>query len=237
MNRYYSHEDLTRWEKAYGSSVTLHLEKLSTHGLNAQKQDFHLGMLQLSYETEGLIHIAKNRYEAAIKSFKDSKETLCKMYERYENGLGRPLEAGHFQSVLIGFVTSYKALIAKLANHYSANEGTKDSCYLGRALKLITAGNLDDAKAALAEKKPRFETEFIGFDDCFAAIVNRDEQQLLSAIKIATKSWEKCASNRDRGLPFSVCFIKGIGIIRLAEHVLGKQVLIDNQYMPHELLR
>lgn len=237
MKKFYSPEDVARWEEAKGGSVALHLEKLSDPSLVPQKQDFHLGMLSLSYQSKGMTFVALERFEEAKQSFRGSIETLCKMYERFEKGQGRSLEAGHFQSVLVAFVTKDQPLISRLAAHYRADDGTPDSVYLGRVVKLLAMGDIDAAKTALAQKKPRFEPQFVGYADCLEAIANKDQQRFVTALNGASESWSKWASKRVKGLPDSVCFIQGIGLVRLAERVLGNPIPISNEHMPQELLR
>jgi hypothetical protein len=237
MKLLYSPQDVVRWEAAKGGSVALHLQKLSEPGLVSEKQDFHLGMLSLSYQTKGMIFIAQGRYEEAVHSFHDSIKTLCKMYERFEKEQGGSLEAGHFQSVLVAFVTKDEPLVSRLVGLYRADEGTPDSIFLGKALKLVASGDIDGAKTALAQRKPRFEPQFVGYADCLQAIANKDQQRFVSALNVASESWAKWASKRVKGLPDSVCFIQGVGLIRLAERVVGNPIPITNEYMPQELLR
>ena len=66
MFRFYTDEDLARWEKSYHQSVNLHLEKLATD-LPQQKVDFHLGMLAISYENRGMVCISKGNFQEAAE--------------------------------------------------------------------------------------------------------------------------------------------------------------------------
>jgi hypothetical protein len=66
-------------------------------------------------------------------------------------------------------------------------------------------------------------------------IVNKDFNSFARAIDMASKSWAKLASKRDRGLPNAVCFIYGVGLARLASHVLGSQVMVSNEHVPSHL--
>jgi hypothetical protein len=236
MGRFFSEEDVARWQKVDARSISVHREKLAT-ALPDRLVDFHLGGLAGSYYMQGMAFIAQGDFEAAIQSFRDSVETRCKMYERFEMGQGRYLEAGHFQTVLVSFVTHDESLVSRLVDHYRADEGTPDSMYLGRVLKQLASGDIDGAKAALAERRPQFEPQFVGYAECLEAIVSKDEQQFLSALRSASESWAKWASKRVKGLPDSVCFIQGVGLVRLAEKVLGKPIPVEDENMPEDLLR
>jgi hypothetical protein len=236
MGRSYSDDDVVRWDKSYRPAIDLHLEKLGTD-LPQQKVDFHLSNLSGSYYMQGMTLIAQGAFDEAIRAFRDSAEARCRMYERFEKGQGRSLEAGHFQSVLVAFVTKDQALISRLVGHYRADEGTPDSIFLGKALKPVATGDIDAAKKVLAQRMPRIEPQFVGYADSMEAIANRDQQRFVSALDAASESWAKWASKKVKGLPDSVCFIQGVGLVRLAESVLGTPIFVTNQHMPQELLR
>lgn len=237
MKKFYTSEDVVRWEAAKGGSVELHLQKLSDPALPPQKQDFHLGMLSLSYHTWGMICVAHNRFDEAILSFRGSTEVLCRMYERFNKGQGRSLEAGHFQSVLVAFVARDHPLASRLVGDYRADEGTPGSIFLGRAVKLLAMGDIDSAKSALAQRKPHCEPQFVGYAECLEAIANNDQQGFLSALNVASESWANWASKRVKGLPDAVCFIQGVGLVRLAEGIFGKSIPIASEHIPQGLLR
>lgn len=234
--RFYSEEDVARWQIAYAKSIGIHQEKLTTD-FSQPAIDFHLGGLAGSYYMQGMTFIAQGAFESSLQAFKASAEARCKMYERFENGKGRSLEAGHFQSVLVAFVTKDEALVSRLVGLYRADEGTPDSIFLGNALKLVATGDIDGAKTALAQRKPRFEPQFVGYADCLEAIANKDQPRFVSAASVACESWAKWAAKRVKGLPDSVCFIQGVGLVRLAERVLGNPIPVISDGMPQELLR
>ena len=111
MSGFYTTEDIARWDVSCKNSISVHLEKLATE-LPAQKRDFHLGMLSLSYYTRGMICVAKGDIPPAIESLREGVETLCRLFEF------RPVNAGHFQSLLIALATRDDALVSKLARYY-----------------------------------------------------------------------------------------------------------------------
>jgi hypothetical protein len=235
MSHLYSPADLDRWNRSYQDSIHLHLDKLATD-LSSQQVDFHLNMLSLSYHTQGMILIAQGKFTDAVGSFRSSVLAKCQMYERYEKGEGRALEAGHFQSVLEAYVTRDDDLVAAIVKHYRAQEGTPDSIFLGRALKYIATNEIDNAKRLMRQEWPRFEPQFVGFADCLEAIAENDEYRFVAAANSASQHWAAWAAKRIRGLPDSVCFIQGIGLIRLAEKSMGRTIRIVSEYLPQELL-
>src|SRR5947209_1817183 len=109
MGNFYSNDDVVRWDKSYRPAIDLHREKLTTD-LPQQKVDFHLSNLSGSYFMQGMTFMALGAFDEAIQALRASAEARCKMYERFEKGQGRSLEAGHFQSVLVAFVTKDQTL-------------------------------------------------------------------------------------------------------------------------------
>src|SRR5262249_39537562 len=146
-------------------------------GLPAQKYDFHLGMLSLSYQTRAMIFIAQGQSSKAIDGIRASVETTCKLYERWEAGIGRELEAGTFQRVLLSFTKRDNDLISSIVGNYLFDKGSAGSIYLEKALKLVAINDFEGAKIALAQKKPRFEPQFLGYAECLEAVTNLDEQR------------------------------------------------------------
>ena len=236
MARYYTDDDVARWEKAYENSINLHLAKLSTD-LTPDAIDHHLGMLTLGYQTQAKILIARNRFAEAIDWLRKGIEARCMMYERFERGEGRALEAGYYQDILVALVTRDEELISRLVRHYRADSGTPDSVFLGRAVKCLANGDLVGAKEALGRKQPRFEGQFKGYAECLEAIADKDPCRFAEAFEIATKSWTRFAARTVRGLPLAVCFIQGVGLIRLAERVIGERIEISNEHIPSQLLQ
>jgi hypothetical protein len=236
MKKYYSPEDVVRWQQSFDKSVRIHLEKLSDLELSPDGYDFHLSLLSLAYHELGMTRIAQGGFEEARKMFHESVQARCKMFERAEKGVGRSIDAIYFQSLLIAFVTKEEDLVARIVDLYKPVEGIADAIYLGRAVKLLAKNDTIAAKSALAQKKPRFVTQFPGYAECLEGIADKDEQRFALGLNVASESWRKCAARRDKGLPFSVCFIQGVGLVRLAEWVLGKRISVVNEYIPAELL-
>lgn len=235
MKRFYSHEDAVRWDQADQGSIDVHREKLAGLDLPPHKYDFHLNMLSLAYHSQGMTDIAKGNFEKAINSFRASVETKSKIYERYEKGQGtRAPNAGDFQSLLVAFVTNDDELISRFLFHFRADKGTPGSIFLGGLLKSIAMNDMQAVKAILLQKRPRFEPQFVGYAECLDAISNKDSQGFVNALNLASESWAKWASKTVEGLPDSVCFIEGVGLIRLAERVFGNSTDISNEHIPRE---
>jgi hypothetical protein len=235
--KYYSPEDVARWKVAYAGSIDLHLQRLSDPGLPDQQYDFHLGMVSLSYHAEAMLCLAECRFEDAVEAFRASIEARCRMYERFVAGRGRPVEAGAFQSVLVALATRDEALIAEIGRHYRADVGTAGSIFIGSALRCLVLDDIHGARIALDCKWPRFERQFVGYAESLQAIAAGDDQQFLAALALASESWANWAARQVRGLPDSVCFIHGVGLVRLAERVFGHRVPMANVRIPPQLVQ
>ena len=237
MGRFYTEKDVERWEEAYRRTGRLHQDKLAANPPPAEV-DFRLGMLSGESRYLGMICIAKRHFSEALVCFRQSIEWRLKMYERWASGLGRAMEAGHFQDLLVAYVTNDDELISRYAKHYRAGEGTDDSVYLGRVVKCIALKDLEGARNGLLEKKPRrFETQFSGYPDCLQAIVEKDQARFVEAIAFAATKWSRWSCQVVKGLPDSVCFLQGVGLVRMGEKTLGTHIPVKNEYLPPELLQ
>jgi len=236
-NKFYTADDVARWESVDKESIDLQLSKLALETRPPLREQ-RLGMLSVVYAHLGMTCIAKADFRGAIRSFEESVATRCRTFEMIGEGLASStnVDAGHFQSLLIAFVTRNEPLIQRLALPYCADTGTRGSKYLGAAIKALINGDLDAARTALTQKRPSFEMQFKSYPACLEAIVDQDPIRIVEAVHSASRDWAKWVARGLRGLPDSVCFIQGVGLIRLGERVLGRSIPIINQYLPKELL-
>lgn len=235
MGRLYADDDMARWEHSYKDSVAIHLDKLANSATEAEI-DFRLGMLAVSRYTLGMISVAKGDFLGATARFRSAVETRCGQYERFEQGVGRELDAGHFQTLLLALVTRDDTLVSRFRAHYRAENGTKCSIFLGRAVKRLAANDREGARLELDRRKPPIDPQFLGYCECLEAIAAGNEGQFTDAIVRAGNHWQTWAAKTVRGLPDAVCFIQGVGLVRLAEKVLRRPVPVTHEHLPHELL-
>jgi hypothetical protein len=234
---FYTDADVERWENVEKNSLQIHNDKLATD-LPQRLVDHHLSGLSATFWSRAMICIAKGEFGKAIEALRTSTEYRCKVYERFEKGDGTwPPDAGDFQTLLVALVSRDEASIARFVSLYRYDKGTPGSVFLGRAVKLLVMNEIDAARESLGQKKPRFEPQFVGYAECFEAMANKDEHGFVAALTLASKKWAKVVSIRDRGLPYSVCFIQGAGLVRLAEKVLGKPISVSNEHIPPQLFR
>jgi hypothetical protein len=237
VERYYSTEDVARWEASYAESIAAHLQRLTDPRLPESRHDFHLGMLSLSHRTRAMICVARGRFGDAVAALRASVEARCRMYERSVAGVGRPLEAGHFQTVLDALATRDDTLVDRIGRHYRADVGTRDSVFLGTALRSLVLNDVPGACSALGRERPRFERQFVGYVECLQAVAAGDDQRFPAALALASGSWAEWAARQVRGLPDSVCFLHGAGFVRLAERVFRRRVPVADAHIPSPLLQ
>jgi hypothetical protein len=237
VGRFYTEKDVERWEEAYGRFGRLHQDRLAANPPPAEV-DSRLRSLSLECRFRGMTFVAKRQFPEALACFRESVERRLKMYERWASGLGEAMSAGHFQDLLVAYVTNDDELIANFARHYRADDGTDDSVYLGRVVKCIALKDLEGARKGLLEKRPRrFETQFSGYPDCLEAIVEKDQARFVDAIAFAATKWSRWSCRVEKGLPGSVCFLQGVGLVRMAEKTVGTRIPVANEYLPPELLQ
>jgi hypothetical protein len=237
MGRFYTEKDVERWEEVDRRIGRLHQDKLAANPPPAEV-DFRLSALSHESRARGMRCIAKGHISEALACFRESIEWRLKMYERCASGLGRAMEAGHFQDLLVAYVTNDDELISRYARHYRALDGTEDSVFLGRVVKCVALKDLEGARKGLLQKRPtRFETQFSGYPDCLEAIVEKDQGRFIDAIAFAATKWSRWSCRVEKGLPGCVCFLQGVGLVRMAEKTIGARIPVMNEYLPPELLQ
>jgi len=233
----YSPEDVARWEGTFPNSLAIHTEKLKRDDASPDHRRFHLGMLSLTYRDMATTAIARGAFADAIRLLRLGVDTVCRLHELFEQGFpGEGADAGHFQSVLLAFATRDTELSKKMVSHYRFDKGIKASVFLGKIIKSIAHGDHAAAQDTLSKPWPKVEAMFRGYPECLQAIANKDEPAFRQAIPSTSKNWAKWAARVEKGLPGAVCFIQGIGLVRLAEHAMGRHIPISDDNMPPELL-
>ena len=130
-----------------------------------------------------------------------------------------------------------KSLISRLVRHYRVDSGTPDS-RLSRPSGEVPRDRRPGGREGSARAQTAaLEGQFKGYAECLEAIADKDPCRFAEAFEIATKSWTRFAARTVRGLPLAACFIQGVGLIRLAERVIGERIEISNEHIPSRLLQ
>ena len=87
------------------------------------------------------------------------------------------------------------------------------------------------------ERPPSLEKVYPGYYACLAAIVRHDVASFRSAMSAADEKWYKYAKHNGKGLPDSVSFLYGAGLVCLAEWFWGNKVDVRTPNLPDRLLR
>jgi hypothetical protein len=236
MSAFYSEEDVIRWEKTAFESIRTQTEALRKTGIPYEFRWQRLGSVAGAYKRLAMVAIARRKFSDAMGFFRKAMEME---FERYEMELahGKAVDAGEFQTVLLAYATTDQLLISKMLGYYTWDKGVPESVYLGKIIKSLAIGDITTAQETLKLKKPRIEKMFSDYPACLQAMADKDQDSFQTSIAAAATTWAKRASRYEKGLSDSVCFIQGVGLVRLAEQVIGTRIGICNEHIPAELLR
>jgi hypothetical protein len=233
--KFYTDDDVLRWEQRASETIPFQVEALRKPGIDSNIRWQRFGHLSGAYDTLAMIAIAKKRFDEARDNLRKSIEFDFEQYEICR-AKGEATSAGHFQEILLAYVTKDQPLISKMLNYYTWVDGIPESVYLGKVIKSLGVGDLSIAQLTLDQKRPRMEKMFDAYPDCLQAMVHKDAGALQTAISVGSKNWARRAARFEKGLPYAVCFIQGAGLVRLAEHVMGAKLSITDENIPAELL-
>jgi len=233
--KFYTQDDVVRWEAANSRAIALREGFLANPParLDIDTQYASLGQ---AYSAMGLTAIAQSKYQVAFSYFAKSTASTLHRIERMSAHSATGLEAGHFQSLLLSLVTKDEYLISELAHRYLLVEGPSDSIYLGRVVKALALRDNVTAQLALSVSPPRIDSQFRGFVEVLKSIAHSNNSSFTTAMNAATIHWATWTSKKAVGLPQSVCFILGVGLVRLAERVFNSSLDFSTEHVPATLL-
>jgi len=243
----YTMEDVERWESVdqkYFPPLLQRLRDEPNHRAVVRGHGFCSYVL--ARQGMAMCAIVRGKYSLAMGHLAAGAEARCLMYERYEAGEDISpdyLSAGNWLNLLLAHASGDEAVVERLCTLYDekyfddpATRSVEESKYIGRIIKALTEGRVEDARRTQGEPAPKIERMFRGYLECLTAIADGDEAGLEEALRFAADAWEKYARRVWRELPQSVCFIHGVGFIRLAERVWGRPVVLEIDHIPLGLL-
>jgi len=241
----YNMSDVTEWEETNERRFQ-ELSKRLKSGESHPTIDAGKGLSSLSrlHLLKGMTAVAREEFAPALGHFAASCEVKCVLYEQYI--AGKDIHAdfvstGNFQTLLLTHVTRDKRLTKRFSNLYrlefaGVTRSPKDSTFIGSLLKALSEDHLEEAREIMNKPRPRVDKQFDGYIECMESIVNKDEKGFVSTLEYASNAWEKFVRRDCKGNPLTVCFIGGVGFIRLAEGLWKKPIKVEIEHIPEALL-
>jgi hypothetical protein len=201
--------------------------------------------MSLNHRALALAAIAQGRLTDARDHLMKSAALRAEVFIRFARGEPINIErvnAGHFQSLLDALASGDWAAAERFCAVFPAefakeSRSIPSSLYIARPLKALVEGRLEDARRMLAQKQPSIDPMARGYPECLRAIAAKDLAGFVEALRAASGYWRKWAARAERGLPDSVCFLHGAGLVALAERVMGQRLDEPVDDVPVELLR
>jgi hypothetical protein len=238
----YTAVDVIRWRQADERRLPMKLSQLNDDAF-VGRRDFVLSGLHLLHEGLGYTHIALHEPDAARAHFFESCQYVLRLFLLPSSGevvsSGR-LQAGYFQSWLIALSIGADGLAFSLTDSFKNEYLTgKDSLAeverIALALQLLILGRADGAKDILQARPIPAASDFTHYFDCLRAIAEREEDRFVESLDLAAKEWCSRIVKTHKGYPQAVCFMNGLGLLRLAERFVEHPIEIDNDLIPSQL--
>lgn len=239
MSGRYSMADVLRWQQLDEGRLQMKLSQLGDASF-AGRRDFVLSGLHLLHEGLGYTYVALNRPKDARLHFLESCRYVKRIFELPTLGesvsSGR-LSAGYCMSWLIALAIKEDGVALSLAElflpaYVSADKGQASIEGMALALQSLIAGDADSARKTLADVTISESDDLKHYIGCLEKLAERDEERFLESLDLASRVWLRQIVKTHQGLPQSVCWMQGLGLLRLAERVLGKPMDSSNELIP-----
>ena len=220
---------MTLLQRRLGSSWTSSMDKQG------------LGLLSLTLEDQGFIHVATGNRDKAVACFQQAVEVRTTVLSLEMQGVPSALgylSAGNFQQLLIALAIGDNDLIKRFAEILPTDNAydPEDSVYIAKALKALALGRTDEARLHLALPSPDIDAQFSGYVECLRAIANGSWADFVNELRRASAGWEKFTRREFEGDSCSSCFIGGVGLLKLARRVSGLELPVTIEHIPPLLL-
>ncbi|MCE5280225.1 MAG: hypothetical protein ABFD92_12635 [Planctomycetaceae bacterium] len=244
-NAIYTASDVERWQQVLRESLPKALADCRS-GQPGPWGDYGLSRLSLQYKDVAFTAAAQGQWSKAMGYFAASCSVMAVLYEQFASGKNidpEYLSMANWTFLLQAHAANSPSVAARFAQvfdlKYASDKrtmSTEGAIYLGTALRYLSEGQVDAARAALGKKPPKGSTLDLAIIACLAAIARLDEAAFASDLARAALAWQNHAREHWRGQPASVCFDGGVGLVRLAERVWKKAVLPNIAGIPDEML-
>ncbi|MGV3605426.1 MAG: hypothetical protein ACO1RA_03390 [Planctomycetaceae bacterium] len=243
MKPLYSAADVERWVTQNAKKRQILERRLGTNWRDATDVQ-GLSMLSLSLEDEGYTAIALGKRDEAIRNFREAvlvEIKILKMARMGVTGATGYLVTGCFQILLNALAIGDDSLTAQFVGVFevdgiAAQASPPDSTYIARVLKALAQGKQEDAKHVLATPPPDVDPQFSGYVECLQAIAEKRFNEFEEELCRAARAWERFVRKDSPGHPLSVCFMGGLGLLRLAEKVWQRQLEVKVEQLPQLLV-
>ena len=235
--------DIARWEEADALVMSLLIDGQDPSVSRELSAFERLSLVAEDGVSIALTRIARERYSEALGWLRSAVRAQCERFCVGRQQQAGGLSAGMWQHLLLAHASTDQTLVDRFNDLFDLElaarpeaRSTEDSMYHARLLKALTSRRIDDALSILGEPWPSVEPMFRGYIDCMQAIARRDETAFQYALSDASAAWERYARRHWKGLPDAVCFLNGVGLVRLAEHVWERPIKVDDPNIPLGLL-
>jgi hypothetical protein len=239
----YTPEDVRRWAEVDARCLQLGEQRLSNPpgGRIENALSDNAGWHALAARRL----IAEGRLAEARDHLIKGARYCAEIFERHARGEPMNIEyvnAGCFQWLLDALASGDWAAAEHFSSVFPAefdkrSRSIPSSIYIARPLKALVEGRIEDARQMLAQKQPSIDPMHRGYPECLRAIAARDRAGFVEALKAASVYWRRWAARAERGLPHSVCFLHGAGLMALAQRVMDQRIDEPVDHVPVELIR
>lgn len=194
--------------------------------------------LSLAHEGLAFSRFADEDYQNAVGHFRMACGALSEIYSVSDDQkIG--WAPGDFQALLIAWAAKSDSARIQLATALASASvdpikewGPPDSAYLSSTIAYITVGKMGTAARCL-ERPPRsIDPRFRGYGSVLSAVVELDQRKTVDALHSAAESWSRYVARNERNLPYSACFVHGVGLARMGQAVIGSTLELDTEAIP-----
>lgn len=242
LDNRYTKADVLRWQQVDEGRLQMKLAQLTDTAF-AGRRDFVLSGLHLLHEGLGYTYVALNEPERARSHFLDSCHYVVRLFELPEIGEAvapSRLSAGYCPTWLIAMAIGAEDIAKSLTALFKSEYLTHDMRQAGMeqiavTLKALVEGRVGDAQVLLSQSPISNPGDFQHYLECLAAIAEGSDDGFRASLELAARSWAERIVRTHKGLPQAVCFMHGLGLLRLAERVFGRSLEIDIKSIPSRL--
>lgn len=235
--------DLERWRAATEKSFPMYIADISSGRHQKGRRYFQL---ESEFRMKAVLHWCAGSLEETLRALRQSALVFQALARKYREDVD--IDSGYadtfvsYQPMVNALLANDHSTATRLATLYGNREPDEQDppyhVHTGRAIKLAVLGRKDESRSEIEKLKPKDVFKNVKqLSRLCRAVILDDQNEVQAALPEALEEFARACRGELKGLPDSVLFLEGLGLLKLNGFLNNAHVdLPDDPRLPLAIL-